>query len=122
MTTTEAQAVIDSLDRGDDGPLNELVARARAALDRASDAERDRFERNACRVMLLDPRYRWRGFTELRALRAPLHAQRHRRTPGAKPVRRRGSRRVGAGSRAGPDDEGELPGDIAAPLPVGGWR
>jgi hypothetical protein len=39
--------------------------------------------------------------------RARLHAcsgARHRRIPGARPVHHHGSRRTGAGSRAGPDD------------------
>jgi hypothetical protein len=43
---------------------------------------------------------------------------RHRRAPGRAPVRRRGSRRCGAGSRAGPDD----PDDPSPPAPAPGAR
>jgi hypothetical protein len=50
------------------------------------------------------------------------HGARHRRAAHGGKTIRRGPRR-GADSRAGPDDEGELPGDIAAaPLPIGGRR
>ena len=115
-----ARRVLEAIDRGDDGPLNDLGAAAREALDRASDAKRERFTRDACRVMLRSPRYRWRATTMLRALQPPRHNQRHRRASHGGKTVRCASRRVTAGARAGPDDEGELPGDIAPPLPIGG--
>jgi hypothetical protein len=45
------------------------------------------------------------------AIRTP-HGGRHRRASGSRPVRRRGSRRIGTGSRAGPDDPDESESDL----------
>ena len=51
----------------------------------------------------------------------PCTGQRHRRAPGRKPIKLRGSRRSGSGSRAGPDDPDGDP-EPPAPAPGAEWQ
>jgi hypothetical protein len=55
----------------------------------------------------------WRR--QLGRIGPPPCSGRHRRAPGRRPIRRRGSWRSGSGSRASPDDPHELPDHLAAP-------
>jgi hypothetical protein len=51
-----------------------------------------------------------------------LHGGRHRRAPGRRSARHRGSRRCGSGSRASPDDPHESDSNRVSPLPLGAGR
>jgi hypothetical protein len=87
-------------------------AEAQAAQQRVKRLQ-ERFKAQQASLRRHEARHR-------RTAQRPVHHERHRRRSHGGKTIRCGSRRVGAGSRAGPDDEGELPGDIVAPLPTGG--
>lgn len=106
-----------------EGTLQPIIDRINQ-LSGADEHQRIRFDprvpaklRTAIRTAAMATAWARRPSCEGQHRRAP-----GRRAPGARPVRRPGSRRTSAPTRAGPDDDADADGDHLDPRPVSEYR